>query len=80
LLWRQDCIDVDFVFDRLQWFIAIGGLGVIVLAVRQVWHGIWHLVTAEIRALNCEAREAALEEHAATLLRRLKESLDLSGD
>jgi len=71
---------VDFFFDRLQWFVAIGGLGLFGLAIRQTWRGIWHIATAEIRALNCEAREAALEEHAAKLLKRLRENLELSGD
>ena len=72
--------DVDFFFDRLQWFIAIGGVGLFGLVVRQTWRFIWHIATAEIRALDCEAREAALEKHAAKLLKRYRESLELSGD
>lgn len=55
--------------DGLRWLTAIGGVATVVLVGRLTWRGIWHLMMAEWRALNCEKREAVIAEHAERLLR-----------
>lgn len=70
---------MDFVFERVQWFIAIGGFAIVAMLVRLTWRGIWNIAQAEYRAINCEKREAVLEEHAAKLLTHLQARSAWSG-
>lgn len=63
---------MEWFADWFRYIAAIGGLATIAAVGRMTWRGIWHLLMAEYRALNCEKREAALELHAEKILRALE--------